>query len=258
VQIGNFAFIKARSMPETKEGSYAIPLLPCTSINETENFYKALGAVVTYKQKIPNNYIAFRFNDLEIHFFALKQLTPASNYSTCYLIVTDIDHLYETCRAALKSLYNKVPLKGYPRINPLKDIPAYGVRQFIIVDPSGNYVRIGQPIQKKDSLIFTENNTAPVTGSPLAKVYELGSRLADAHGDFETAARELDKALAAPDTRDKLNLLKVLILRADVALRLVDTVRFNELVKAAEELLSSFPAGDVMEERRLLGELKAG
>lgn len=242
-------------MPETNDRSYAIPLLPCTSINETENFYKALGAVVTYKQKIPNNYIAFRLNELEIHFFALKQLAPASNYSTCYLIVKEIDHFYATCRAGLKALYNKVPLKGYPRINPLKDIPVYGVRQFLIVDPSGNYIRVGQPIQKANSLVFTENNTAPVTGTPLAKVYELGSRLADAHGDFETAARELDKALAAPDTSDKLNLLKVLILRADVALRLADTARFNELVGAAGELLLSFDDNEVVEERRLLGEL---
>ncbi len=245
-------------MPETNEKSYAIPLLPCTSINETENFYKALGAVVTYKQKIPNNYIAFRLNNLEVHFFAMKQLAPANNYSTCYLMVTDIDEFYETCRAGLRALYNKVPLKGCPRINPLKDMPAYGVRQFIIVDPSGNYIRIGQPIQKADSLIFAENNTAPLKGTPLAKVYELGSRLADSHGDFETAARELDKALAAPDTNDKLNLLKVLILRADVALRLQDGERFRELISEAERLLLNFAKTDALEERRLLWELKAG
>lgn len=243
-------------MPATNENSYAIPLLPCTSINETENFYKALGAVVTYKQKVPNNYIGFRLNNIEVHFFALKQLAPANNYSTCYLVVQDIDHFYETCRAGLKSLYSKIPLKGYPRINPLKDMPAYGVRQFILVDPSGNYIRVGQPIEKTDSLIFAENNKAPITGTPLAKVHELGSRLADSHGDFETAARELDKALVAPDTNDKFNLLKVLILRADVALRLQDGERFSELINATDELLLSFEKTEVLEERRLLNELK--
>jgi hypothetical protein len=242
-------------MPDTNERSFAIPLLPCMSINDTENFYKALGAVVTYKQKVPNNYIGFRLNNIEVHFFALKQLKPADNFSTCYLFVPEIDPFYETCRAGLKSLYNKVPLKGYPRINPLKDIPAYGVRQFIIVDPNGNYIRIGQPIKKTDSLVFSENNTAAVTGTPLAKAHELGSRLADSHGDFETAARVLDKALAVAATNDNLNLLKVLILRADVALRLVETARFNELVKAAEGLLLTFSATEVMEERRLLREL---
>ena len=236
--------------------AFAIPLLPCTSINETETFYKALGAIVTYKQKVPNNYIGFKLNDIEIHFFALKQLKPAENYSTCYLVVTAIDPLYETCRAGLKSLYNKIPLKGFPRINPLKDIPAYGVRQFIIVDPNGNYIRIGQPIEKTDSLIFAENNKAPLTGTPLAKAYELGSRLADAHGDFKTAAKTLDKALAIADANDSLNLLKALILRADVAKRLAETERFNELIKAAKELLLRFSTSEVIEERRLLAELK--
>jgi hypothetical protein len=236
---------------------FAIPLLPCISINETETFYKALGAVVTYKQKAPNNYIGFKLNDIEIHFFALKQLTPAQNFSTCYLYVTEIDTFYETCRAGLTLLYNKIPLKGYPRINPLKDIPAYGVRQFIIVDISGNYIRIGQPIEQTDSLVFTENNKAPVKGTPLAKAYELGSRLADSHGDFETAAKTLDKALAVADANDALNLLKVLILRADVAQRLEDAVRFNELVDAAEKLLLGFSESEVVEERRLLWELKS-
>lgn len=244
-------------MPEIKNHSFAIPLLPCTSINETETFYKALGAVVIYKQKVPNNYIGFKLNDVEIHFFAIKQLKPAENYSTCYLVVTAIDPLYETCRAGLKSLYNKIPLKGMPRINPLKDMPAYGVRQFIIVDPSGNYIRIGQPITKTDSLIFKENNKASVTGTPLAKAWELGCRLADSHGDFETAAKTLDKAIAIADANDSLNLLKVLILRADVAQRLGDGARFAELIDIAEKLLLTLPASEVIEERRLLAELKS-
>jgi hypothetical protein len=244
-------------MSDKKQIPYALPLLPCISINETETFYKALGAIVTYKQKVPNNYIGFSLSDIEVHFFALKQLKPAENYSTCYLYVTDIDTLYETCRAGLRTLYNKIPLKGTPRINPLKDIPAYGVRQFIVVDPSGNYIRIGQPIKKTDSLIFAENNKAPLSGTPLAKAYELGSRLADAHGDFITAAKTLDKAIAAADANDSLNLLKVLILRADVAQRLAETERFNELINAAEKLLTRFSDSEVKEERRLLTELKS-
>ncbi|THU38111.1 VOC family protein [Niastella caeni] len=245
-------------MTEKNVTQFAIPLLPCISINETENFYKALGAVVTYKQKAPNNYIGLSIKDIEVHFFALKPLVPASNYSTCYLVVTDIDPFYEACRTALKTLYGKIPLKGIPRINPLKDMPSNGVRQFIIVDPNGNYIRIGQRIEKTDSLIFRENNKAVITGTPLAKAYESGSRLADAKGDFTTAASVLDKALASADTTDTLNLIKVLILRADISLRLSETDRFNELIKATEAQLAVFPATEATEERRLLKELKAG
>jgi hypothetical protein len=235
---------------------YAIPLLPCTSINETENFYKALGAVITYKQKVPNNYIALTLKQLEIHFFAMKQLAPSSNFSSCYLVVQDIDPFYESCRAALKELFGKIPLKGFPRINPLKDISSYGVRQFIIVDPNGNYIRLGQPIKKTDSLLFPDEKNAVGTGSPLEKAYEAGSKLADAKGDFITAAKVLDKALSVAAGNDPLNLLKVLILRADLSVRLSEKARFAELLNAAEAQLALLPAASAMEERRLLAELK--
>ncbi len=39
-------------------------------------------------------------------------------------------------------------LRGIPRINALKDM-SYGVRQFVVVDPGGNYIRIGQPIEAR-------------------------------------------------------------------------------------------------------------
>lgn len=94
-----------------------------------------------------------------------------------------------------------------------------------------------------------------MTGTPLAKAYELGSRLADSHGDFETAAKTLDKALTNANENDSLNLLKVLLLRADVAQRLGDEVRFDELINAAEKLLMRFSDSEVKEERRLIAEL---
>jgi hypothetical protein len=242
-------------MPDKIVHPRAIPLLPCISINETENFYKALGATITYKQKVPNNYIGLSLQQIEIHFFAMKQLAPANNYSNCYLVVPAIDLFYSACRAGLKSLYGKIPLKGCPRINPLKDIPAYGARQFIIVDPNGNYIRVGQPIPKTDSLVFPEKDTATKEGTPLAKAYELGSRLADAKGDFAAAARLLDNALAIADPNDPLNLLRVLILRADLSVRLADKKRFSELLKAVEAQLVLLPPADTIEERRLLVEL---
>ncbi|MGX5819495.1 hypothetical protein ACWKWU_14965 [Chitinophaga lutea] len=243
-------------MTKNEVTSHAIPLLPSSSIHETEKFYVALGAITTYKQKVPNNYIAFRLWNIDIHFFSLKQ-SPADNYSTCYMVVPDIDKLYKESRAALKALYGKIPLKGHPRINPLKDIPAYGARQFIIVDPSGNYIRIGQPIEQTDSLVFSEKGKPAQQGSPLARAYELGSRLADGRGDFEAAARALDKALAAPDGGDPADLLKVLILRADIAARMSDNDRFKDSIQAAEQLFSTLPDGMHAEERRLLDELKS-
>ena len=46
----------------------------------------------------------------------------------------------------LRAALGRVPSRGVPRIGALRDM-SYGVRQFIVVDPGGNYIRIGQPIE---------------------------------------------------------------------------------------------------------------
>jgi len=58
-----------------------IPILPCQSINETLHFYVALGFEITYQQTRPNTYACVRRDDIELHFFALKELAPADSYT---------------------------------------------------------------------------------------------------------------------------------------------------------------------------------
>jgi hypothetical protein len=41
-----------------------IPILPCRSINETLEFYVALGSEVTYQQTRPNSYACVRRDDI--------------------------------------------------------------------------------------------------------------------------------------------------------------------------------------------------
>jgi hypothetical protein len=241
----------------TPDKEFAIPLLPCNSINNTLEFYQALGFRVTYQQKAPNTYAALKLRDIEVHFFVMKDLKPENNYSTCYIVLYDIDTLYQSFAAGMKNLFGKIPVKGIPRINPLKDMPSYGVRQFIVVDPAGNYIRIGQPIPKTDSLIFKENNLKKETaGSSLEKAYELGSRLADAKGDFPAAAKALDKAIAHADNGEPVHLFRVLILRADVAFRMEDHALTNKLLEKAKALISDIDQRTVKDDLRLMEELR--
>lgn len=203
--------------------------MPSTSINDTVNFYMAIGAVITYQQKAPNNYVGLKIKDIELHFFGLKQLKPATNFSTCFLRVDEIDTFYNHCRAGLKALYGKIPLKGIPRINQIKDMPAYGARQFVLVDPSGNYIRVGQPIAKTDSLLFEENGKKPASGTALGKASELADRLANGKEDFEEALRVIDKALKN-DAGDEADItFKLLVLKMSIAHRTEDP-------KAAKQL----------------------
>ena len=125
-----------------------IPILPCRSIDDVLAFYEALGFAVTYRQERPNTYAVVARGGIELQFFVLKALDPAASYSTCYVLVSDVDSLYAAFTAGLRAATGRVPTRGIPRIGPLRDM-AYGVRQFIVVDPGGNYIRIGQPIEAR-------------------------------------------------------------------------------------------------------------
>jgi hypothetical protein len=237
---------------------YTIPLLPCNSINTTIAFYQALGFRVTYQQQKPNVYAALKLRDIELHFFVIKTLKPESNFSTCYIIVHEIDTMYESFTTGLRNMWGKLPVKGIPRINPLKNMPFYGVRQFIVVDPTGNYIRIGQPIDKTDSLVYTENNYKERhSGTKLEKALETAFRLADAKGDFVAGAKVLDLALKAEVDGDPIHILQALILRADIAVRMEDLAMAKKTIMQVDGLMGKFDPNYIEEERRLLQELKS-
>lgn len=235
-----------------------IPILPCHSIDNILEFYQALGFTVTYQQKKPNTYAVVKQLNIELHFFVLKDQKPENNYSTCYVVVHNIDELYASFVSGLKNLVGKMPVKGIPRINPLKDMPSYGVRQFIVVDPAGNYIRIGQPIEKKEDPNFGENNPDGKLAkvSALAKAHDLATRLTDGKGD-PAAAKVLDKALETTENPDNIELLRALILRMDIAIRLEDMLKVSQTLEKTNELLKHMDKGEIEEEMRLLEELKA-
>lgn len=236
-------------MPNTTKPNFAIPLLPAISIKETVAFYTSIGAIITYQQKAPNNYVGFKIKDIEIHFFGLKQLKPEENFSTCYLIVDDIDTFYNLCREGLKNLLGKIPIKGIPRINQIKDMPTYGVRQFIIVDPSGNYIRIGQPIPKTDSVLFEQNGQKPQKGTALQKAYELADRLFTGKDDAEAAIKVLDKVLAEDnDGKETATLFKLITLRLEIAQQMDDAEIMTPMIKKGKELLNQLDESELLKE----------
>lgn len=149
----------------------------------------------------------------------LKQLDPASSYSTCYVLVSDVDALREAFTTGLRSATGRVPSRGIPRIGPVRDM-AYGVRHSIVVDPGGNYIRIGQPIDVRPDA------TAETAGR-LERALVAAVTLADSKDDAPAAARVLDSALAsaeAPgaDPTPPTIRIRALVLRADLAVRLGD------------------------------------
>lgn len=236
-------------MKKKSKTNFAIPLLPCVSIKETLEFYQAIGSEITYQQKAPNNYIGLKLKNIEIHFFRMKQIKPEANFSSSYLVVDEIDAFYNLCRDGLKKLYNKIPIKGIPRINQIKDMPTYGVRQFIIVDPSGNYLRIGQAIPKTDSVLFEENGKKPQKGTVLTKAYELADRLANGKEDLEASIKVIDKVLSEEkDSNELVCIFKIIILRIDIAHKMDDIKTMKQMIKKGKEVFNQ------LDERNLLKE----
>jgi hypothetical protein len=67
-------------------------------------------------------------------------LDPAKSHSTCYLRVPDVDGLHREFASA------GLPTGGIPRLTSPKTKP-WGVREFHLVDPSGNCIRVGQELK---------------------------------------------------------------------------------------------------------------
>lgn len=153
-----------------------------------------------------------RRGGIELQFFGLKSHDPTASYHTCYVVTDDVDTLYEAFRSGLQAAMGKIPTRGLPRIGALRDT-SYGVRQFLITDPGGNCIRIGQPI--------TESvQHAPVPKERYARALHQATVLGESRGDHAAAARIIDHALAAVGTPTPVQLASLLVLRAEMSLQL--------------------------------------
>jgi catechol 2,3-dioxygenase-like lactoylglutathione lyase family enzyme len=113
----------------------AIPILPSRSLNDTLAFFRKLG----FDGRIHSHgdYAILTRGTVELHFFTHRALNPAESFAGCYLRVSDVDSIYQAFVSA------GLPRKGIPRQDTLEDKP-WGMREFAVVDPDGNLLRIGQ------------------------------------------------------------------------------------------------------------------
>jgi catechol 2,3-dioxygenase-like lactoylglutathione lyase family enzyme len=118
----------------------AIPILPSRSVNETVAFYKRLG-FEGGAHDFDSGYAILQRGNVELHFFTHKDLVPAESSAGCYIRVSDVNSFYNSCSIS------QLPRTGIPRMDVLEDKP-WGLREFAVVDPDGNLVRIGQVIAK--------------------------------------------------------------------------------------------------------------
>lgn len=117
----------------------AIPILPSRSIGATVDFYRRLGFEGEAHGFDPN-YAILRRGTLEVHFFAHPALVPAESSAGCYLRVQDVDKHHRAFAT------HPLPTQGMPRLTVPEDKP-WGLREFALVDPDGNLLRVGQVLE---------------------------------------------------------------------------------------------------------------
>ena len=113
----------------------AIPTLPARDMDETLAYYDRLGFRLRNRfNEFGGDYAIVVRGDLELHFFGHAGIDPRESYGGCYLRVMDVDALFAELQG-----------NGVECLSTLEDKP-WGLREFAIVDPSGNLLRIGQPL----------------------------------------------------------------------------------------------------------------
>ena len=117
----------------------AIPILPARDLAETRAFYERLRFETGYWSPGSEGYAVLRRDDLEIHFFAHETLVPSENYAGCYWRVDDADALHQECLAL------GLGSEGAPSLTAIVD-RAWEMREFELIDPNGNVIRIGQEL----------------------------------------------------------------------------------------------------------------
>ncbi|WP_234023518.1 hypothetical protein [Sorangium cellulosum] len=206
-----------------------IPVLPCASMPETLAFYRALGFEVTHEQTSPNVYAATRRGDVHLHFMGLKWLNPETSYSTCLVLVPEVERLHETFAEGLRQAYGKVPIAGLPRISRMKK----GQSRFTVVDVAGNsviFIRQGEPDD------HDEGDPGSRSETRLGRALRAAARLRDFKNDDAAAAKVLDVALARDEPAAPIERARALAARAELAIVLGDPARARSLRAELDEV----------------------
>ena len=118
-----------------------MPILPSRDLRETLGFYERLGFENRAAPPEEWQYLILGRGGIELHFFAHPNVDPLSTDAMCYLRVADADALHdEWSRVGVAR-----DAQTGSRLEPPVDTD-YGMREFALVDPSGNLIRVGSPL----------------------------------------------------------------------------------------------------------------
>jgi catechol 2,3-dioxygenase-like lactoylglutathione lyase family enzyme len=118
----------------------AVPILPSRDLRETLAFMRALGFENRGAPPEKWDYLIVGRGGIEIHFYGEPTVDPMRTASMCYLFVGDAQALFQEWAGNIVADAQT----GSRIIDPIDT--EYGMREFAVVDPSGNLLRVGTAI----------------------------------------------------------------------------------------------------------------
>jgi catechol 2,3-dioxygenase-like lactoylglutathione lyase family enzyme len=119
----------------------AVPILPSRDLEETLEFYSRLGFELRGAPIEKYRYLVIGRGSIELHFWDAPDVDPLTTDASCYIRVDDADALHREWQGVG---IQSDPVTG-SRLMPPVDTD-YGMREFALVDKSGNLVRVGSPL----------------------------------------------------------------------------------------------------------------
>ncbi len=118
----------------------SVPILPSRDLSESLAFYDRLGFSNRGAPPDEWDYLIVGRGGIEIHFSATPELDPLTTSAGCYIFVDDAQALHDEWAAVV---VGDPPTGG--RLVPPVDTD-YGMREFAVIDRSGNLLRVGSPL----------------------------------------------------------------------------------------------------------------
>jgi catechol 2,3-dioxygenase-like lactoylglutathione lyase family enzyme len=115
----------------------AVPILPSRDLRETLAFYERLGFENRGAPPEEWDYLIIGRGEIWLHFFGMPEIDPLTTIASCYLYVDDADAVYEAWRDVVEPDASTGSRLEEPVTTD------YGMREFALVDRSGNLVRVG-------------------------------------------------------------------------------------------------------------------
>ena len=117
-----------------------MPTLPSRDLTATLGFYERLGFENAGAAPDEWDYLILRRSGIQLHFYRDPKVDPLTTAHGCYVYTESADALYDE--------WQSVGVPTDPMAGSRLEAPVdtdYGMREFALIDPSGNLIRVGSP-----------------------------------------------------------------------------------------------------------------